>query len=258
MSDLLERGWQRFPPDPAMDAWRAKALERARAVLDDPQHATWWRHGATWFVGVGALANGPDGAVGGVPLQGSVFAELEQLGLMPAVWDVGQLSAIRPGYPRRDPGESDPAHRFRRNRDAAHVDGILPVGPQRRRMAQEYHGFILGLPLTEADAGASPLVVWEGSHRPIARAFREALADAPPEIWPETDITDIYQTARREVFERCPRVELAAAPGEAVLVHRLAVHGMAPWSDGAKAAPEGRVVAYFRPEADPETWLFGP
>jgi hypothetical protein len=41
-----------------------------------------------------------------------------------------------------------------------------------------------------------------------------------------------------------------------VLVHRHAIHGVAPWAEGAKAAPEGRAIVYFRPEvARKKDWL---
>jgi len=33
-----------------------------------------------------------------------------------------------------------------------------------------------------------------------------------------------------------------------VLVHRHLVHGVAAWGAQATASPEGRVIAYFRPE----------
>jgi hypothetical protein len=49
------------------------------------------------------------------------------------------------------------------------------------------------------------------------------------------------------VFRRCRRVDLPARPGEATLLHRLTIHGVAPWAEGAEAPPEGRIVAYFRP-----------
>ena len=78
--------------------------------------------------------------------------------------DTGQVSVTYPGYPRQDAGESDAQARYRRRRDAAHVDGLLPIGPHRRRMLKEPHAWILGLPVTECGAGAAPLVVWEGSH----------------------------------------------------------------------------------------------
>jgi hypothetical protein len=28
----------------------------------------------------------------------------------------------------------------------------------------------------------------------------------------------------------------------------MILHGMAPWADGAVADPDGRIIAYFRPE----------
>ena len=44
--------------------------------------------------------------------------------------------------------------------------------------------------------------------------------------------------------------------GGAVLLHRLLIHGVAPWAEGAVAPPEGRMVAYFRPVLPSvEDWL---
>jgi len=135
---------------------------------------------------------------------------------------------------------------FRRDRDAAHVDGLLPEGPKRRRHLREAHGFVLGLPLNATSAQASPMVVWEGSHLLMRAAFEAALKGVDPADWGEVDLTDIYQETRRTCFETCKRVEIHATPGEAYLVHRLALHGVAPW--GAGAADAGRMIAYFRPE----------
>ena len=61
------------------------------------------------------------------------------------------------------------------------------------------------------------------------------------------DVTEIYQAARREVFDTCPRILLHGPPGTVSLVHRLALHGVAPWMPGADAREEGRMIAYFRP-----------
>lgn len=74
------------------------------------------------------------------------------------------------------------------------------------------------------------------------------------------DVTEIYASARREVFETCPRVALPAAPGEAILLHRLTLHGVAPWAAGATADPMGRAIAYFRPEMPGgiAAWLESP
>jgi len=247
---LARDGVQVLPPDAGLARWAAAARDVALAVAADPaEQQKWLRHGGTWFVGVDALPNAPDGSIGGVALPRPWAGLLPE----PATWHPAQLSVVYPGYPRQDPDESDAAHRFRRDRDAAHVDGLIPEGPARRRHLREPHAFILGLPLTEA--AASPLVVWEGSPEIMRRAFARVFDGVAPARWGDVDVTDAYQAARRDVFETCPRREIAAGPGQAVLVHRLAVHGVAPWGQGA-APPEGRMVAYFRPILDdPAAWL---
>ncbi|MCU0817144.1 MAG: hypothetical protein MUF74_11950 [Cypionkella sp.] len=243
-------GWQRIGPDPAIAAWAAAALSAARQVLARPGGD--WRAGGTWFVGVDALENGPDGAVEAT----SHALPWAALGLEPCPLHKAQLSTTRPGYPRPDPGETEASFRFRRDRAAAHLDGLLAFGPEKRRMIREPHAFILGLPLTEADAEASPLVVWEGSHEIMRAALAKALAPYPAQDWANVDVTEAYQAARRHVFETCPRLALPARPGEALLLHRLLVHGVAPWAEGATSAPEGRVVAYFRPLLpDVSSWI---
>ncbi len=232
----------RFGPDPAILAWARAArvmAVRALSTTDQPLRA-----GGTWAVGLDLLPNAPDGSVDGVPLPWARF------GLRSVALHRAQLSTIHPGYPRPSPEESPAAQAFRRNRDAAHLDGILAVGPDRRRMVKEPHGYILGICLTEADPGASPLVVWPGSVAILRAALAAALAGHPPERWSEVDVTEAYQAARAEVFRTCPRVEVPMRPGEAVLLHRLVLHGVAPWAEGARAAPEGRITAYFRPVLD--------
>ena len=92
------------------------------------------------------------------------------------------------------------------------------------------------------------MVLWEGSHKILRAAFERALDGHPGDALHLVDITDIYQAARREVFETCPRIELPAKPGEAYLLHRHCLHGVAPWGEGASAGPDGRMIAYFRPE----------
>ncbi|MEO0665723.1 MAG: hypothetical protein AAFY97_08305, partial [Pseudomonadota bacterium] len=180
------------------------------------------------------------------------------LGHAPA-WDAGQLSIVYPGYPRRDAEESEGNHRFRKLRDAAHVDGLLPVGPERRRKMQEPHAFVLGIPINTTGPGASPMVVWEGSHEIMRAAFRAALEGVPEEAWGDVDLTDIYQSARRRCFESCRRVLVHAQPGEAYMIHRLALHGVAPWEEGAEAPEAGRMIVYFRPAFDgPLNWLDAP
>ncbi|MGP6085407.1 hypothetical protein [Antarctobacter jejuensis] len=227
--------------------WARAARTAGRAVLDNPrQRDKWLQCQGTWFVGVDALRSARDGSLDGVPLAGIAP---EALAPMPALHPA-QLSVVFPGYPRPRDGESEAGFRYRRNRDAAHVDGILAIGPERRRFIREPHAWILGLPLTEADAGASPLVVWEGSHTIMRAALREAVAGSGTRRrnWHNVDVTEAYQQARRQCFETCKRVPLPARPGEALLLHRLTLHGIAPWAEGAKAPGEGRMTAYFRPQ----------
>ncbi len=254
---FFRRGWARFPAERQVADWVAHAAGPARAALDDPKMAHWWQCEGTWFVGVDALANDGVGRIAGsAPLGGAAldFAIAHSGPVTPM--HPGQVSVVRPGYPRPRDGESAGAFRYRRDRDGAHVDGLLAVGPDRRRMLREPHGFILGLPLNRTDAGASPLVVWEGSHEVIRRALAGVLSHHDPARWADVDLTDAYHAARREIFRTCPRVIVHAGPGEAYLLHRLALHGIAPWADGAAAPPEGRMIAYFRPELGGglETW----
>lgn len=231
-------GWRRIR-HPAIGVWAAAALPvavRALAETGEPL-----RCGGTWAVGLDLLPNAADGSVGGVPLPWQV------LNLPPEPLHRAQLSTTHPGYPRPSPDETDAAYRFRLKRDSAHLDGLLPIGPDRQRQIREPHGWILGLALNETSPDAAPLVVWEGSHLVMQSALREALSHHPAETWGEVDLTAPYQAARAEVFRRCPRVELPAWPGEATVLHRHLIHGVAPWQEGANAPPEGRIVAYFRP-----------
>ncbi|MBF9029944.1 hypothetical protein HKCCE3408_06030 [Rhodobacterales bacterium HKCCE3408] len=256
-------GWRRFPAEDAVLDWVRAVRPVAGAVLADPAEDHWYRHGRTWFAGVDALPNDAAGRVPvrgagpsrspeyfeskegawGPPLSGAALAAASDVA-GPLPLHRGQLSVTWPAYPGRDPDESESSYRYRRDRAAAHLDGLLPVGSARRRMAREPHAWILGLPLDEMGPGRSPLVVWEGSHEVIRTALRSAYDGRDPADWPDIDVTDIYQDARRTVFETCDRVEVTAQAGEAVLLHRLLIHGVAPWT-----GPEGppRAVVYFRP-----------
>ncbi len=186
--------------------------------------------------------------MGGSPALSGAAIEFAHQQYGPLDLHKAQVSVIYPGYPQARRGENEAAARYRANRDAAHVDGLKPMGPDRRRRVDEPHAWILGLPLTAASADASPMVVWEGSHKILGDAFRDALKDVSPSELVTADVTDIYQSARREVFKTCPRIELPARPGEAYLLHRHSLHGVAPWGSEASAAPDGRMIAYFRPE----------
>ncbi|MFD0857434.1 phytanoyl-CoA dioxygenase family protein [Roseovarius aquimarinus] len=260
-SSLATKGWARFEVDAGLARWAEAAKAAALARMAEPAHrAEWLQCEGTWFVGVDTLPNDARGAVqGSGPLTGPGYDLARALyGELPL--HAGQVSVTWPGYPRPRKDEDEAAFGYRLRRDAAHVDGLLPVGPSRARMLKERHAYILGLPLTEADPEASPLTVWEGSHEVMRAAFTEALAGIAPEDWGEVDLTDCYKAARRAVFETCPRVALPARPGEATLVHRLALHGVAPWQEGADAPPEGRMIAYFRPEFPgvDASWLKAP
>jgi len=242
-------GFCRFAAEPAVLDWVRHALGPARAALRDPDFAGFHQCGGTWFVGLEALPNDGEGRVGGSgPLAGAAVEFTRSAhGGWPELHR-GQVSVVWPGYPKPRAGEGESAFRYRLKRDAAHVDGILAEGPDRRRRVREPHWWILGIALTEADQGASPLVAWEGSHRVMRERLGAAIAACDPSGWGDIDVTEVYQTARREVFESCARVELPLKVGEAVLLHRLCLHGIAPWAKGARAAPEGRMIAYFRPE----------
>ena len=261
---FFERGWARFPRDPAIAAWIAAVRPVAEGSLADAAHrAHWLRCGGTWFAGVNVLPNDSAGAVPGrgvPPLSGGPVDFVGQaLGLGGFAWDAGQVSVCFPGYPQPWEGETEAAFRFRRDRDAAHVDGLTRFDGRRRRLG-EPHGFILGLPVDDAGPAASPLVVWEGSHEIVRAALRARFAGLAPERWPDEDITDAYVAARRAVFEHCKRVPVHARPGEAYIVHRLALHGVAPWTAGASASR--RMIIYLRPDPFPGTtpgwWLERP
>lgn len=250
LSDTFhQQGFLHFPDDDASRAWARHARPFAAAAAQDPAQAHWLRCGGTWFVGVDALPNDATGVVAdGPPLAGAAVGFVrDELGLRLPLHRA-QVSICHPGYPRPSPEESEAVYNFRRNRDAAHVDGLLAEGPEKRRYLKEPHAYILGITLTEQSADAAPLTVWKGSHHIMKTMFAEAFAGHAPETWKDIDVTAAYQEARRQVFATCERLALPSAPGEAVLVHRHLVHGVAPWAEGATAAPEGRMIAYFRPE----------
>ena len=241
-------GWRQIAPHPAIADWVTAARPLAVAALAASGEPL--RCGGNWAVGLDLLANAPDGSLGGVAFPWAA------VGLAPEPLHAGQVSAVYPGYPQPSDQESAAAYRFRVRRDSAHLDGLLAMGPDKRRMVKEPHGWILGLPLNDCSAGASPLVVWEGSHEIIRAGLMAALAQHPVAVWGDVDVTDAYAAARARVFETCRRVEVPGQVGGAVLLHRLLIHGVAPWVEGAVAPPEGRMVAYFRPVlASVEEWL---
>ena len=235
---LPPEGWCRLPP--LLEWAEAVAPLALRLGAGDPA-----RHGGTWRAGVNLLPNDATGAVGGGPPMPPEFAP----------YDRGQISTCLQGYPGRDEGESAAAHAFRRDRDAAHLDGLLPEGPARRRHLRERHRMLLGVALTDHAPGAAPFVMWERSHETLRTVLRDNLP-ADPARWGDTDLTEAYGAARRHILATHVRREIPLRRGEAVLVHRLALHGTAPWR-----GPDGRprTIAWFRPDhPDPRQWLHGP
>lgn len=258
MAGFPAAGWLRFKASPEVTGWIAHVRPVVECIARDPRHAHWRRHGGTWFVGVNLLPNDAAGALdGGPPLQGEAMDFLRRyMAPAPVALEPGQVSVCYPGYPQSDGDESEAAFRFRRDRDAAHLDGLMAIGDAKRRFLREPHAFVLGIPLAEVSAGMSPFVIWEGSHEIIRAAFAKAFAGIDPALWHEVDVTETYQQARREIFATCKRVEVLTKPGEVYAVHRMALHGMAPWTSAHEGA---RPVIYFRPElADMEAWLSAP
>ena len=242
-------GWQVTGPHRLIAQWASAAKPLAVAALAQTDQPL--RCGGTWAVGLDLLGNDPSGGVGGVAFPWSA------LPLLPEPLHRAQLSVIYPGYPVASTGETPAAHRFRISRDAAHLDGLLSIGPDKRRMIKEPHRWILGIAL--GDCAASPLVVWDGSHLVMRTALLAALGADDPHHWGDRDVTAAYQAARAQVFATCRRVEVPIKMGQATVLHRHTLHGVAPWSAGAQAPPEGRVIAYFRPQmASAHAWLAQP
>lgn len=254
---FFQRGWQVFSPEDELLDWVEQAREPAHATAQNPEFAAWHRCAGTWFVGVNALPNDPMGRLGGGPeLSGRAMKFVrEALQFADRPLDRAQVSIIYPGYPQPQDGESAVAFDYRLNRDAAHVDGLHPVGATRARHQQEFQAFLLGIPITDASPNAAPLVVWEGSHHVLAAMYRAAFSGLDPADWSALDLTKVYHAARKRVFETCARKVVHVAPGGAYVIHRFALHGVAPFADGAVADPKGRAILYFRPETERQLWL---
>ncbi|KIN71830.1 hypothetical protein [Sulfitobacter guttiformis] len=245
-------GFTVFDPDPDTARWAQAAVVEARKVATDPaMHGPEnLRHGKTWFVGVDLLPNDAAGLIGGVALRGPWHEHVPDLPLHQA-----QVSIIYPGYPQQDPDESDANHRYRRQRSAAHVDGLLPVGPARRRFAREFHAYILSIPLN--NVAGSPTTVWRGSHRIMQAALRKAIGSHDPA---QVDITEVYKDARREVFATCEEIPLILGTGQSALLHPFVLHGTQEWRNCADPQGEGRMIAFFRPQytGGAAQWLSTP
>ena len=255
---LESLSWCSFSFDAPVHDWVQASLSAAKQTRYLEAQQQWLRCGGTWFAGVNALSNDERGAIAdGPPFAGAAFQFLrEYLGDSPPKLEPAQVSICYPGYPQPMATESEAAFRYRVTNCAAHVDGILPEGEARRRHLREHHQFILGIPMTQYDAGAAPPVVWEGSHEIVREVLGRCFSDSPPEKWGDVDITEIYHNLRTRIFADCPRVEIVAQPGETYVIHRLALHGILPWQEGASADADGRIICYFRPETpSARDWL---
>ncbi len=246
-----DAGWCIVPKSQAISQWAAAARQASLTQIAKPEiRETWLQCQGTWFVGVDVLPNDPKGALGDVPFPAELAAAFA------GPFHRAQVSVIYPGYPKPRGGETQAAFGYRLRRDAAHVDGILAVGAARRRYLREPHAYVLGIPLTQVSEGASPMVVWDGSHRIMRDAFARAYDGIDPQDWAQVDVTEIYQEARRYVFDHCARRVVHVPLGAAYAIHPLALHGVAPWQEGAIAPQEGRMIAYFRPHlANVADWL---
>lgn len=259
--EFFNKGWCALPYDPRLKEWVEYCRPYAYATIDHTENRRWFRCGGTWFAGVNALNNDRQGIVNrGPPLTGLAVDFLNRhLDSGNLGWDMAQISICYPGYPRPMDSETTTAFQYRLNKDAAHVDGLLPEGTDRRRYLREHHAFILGIPLVEYGENASPFVIWEGSHELVRKSFQTVFNGIPPNQWGDIDITESYRDIRRTIFDRCQRTTVHCNPGEAYLAHRLTLHGISPWQPGAICSPEGRVICYFRPElGEPAMWLNNP
>jgi hypothetical protein len=96
-AQFAAQGYLRFPFAPEIARWAEAARGAGVSTLSDPAHAHWWRHRRTWFVGVDALPNDPEGIVpGGPPFSGAAIDFIRRdLGFTGA-WHRAQVSACFP------------------------------------------------------------------------------------------------------------------------------------------------------------------
>lgn len=241
-------GWLRLPATTESAAWAAAARAEAEATLKT-MPADQWRSGGTWAVGRDLLTNRPTGQLSGGETLPDGWRRLtaELAGLQGLVLHAAQVSTVLRGYPRPSPGEGAAAFRFRRDRAAAHLDGLVPTGPGRVRRLAEPHAIVFGIGLSPGPGAAGALTVWRGSHRILGPALRDALAGLSDGDIPTRGLSGPYQAARRRALQACDRVALPLNPGEGVILHRHSLHGIAPWPARVPGPALGRQVAYFRP-----------
>jgi len=178
-----EDGWTVFAPDAELTGWARACAPLAAEMLADPALVGDYRCDGTWFAGVNALPNDARGAVPGrVPPLAGAAVEFTRTLAGAFDWDRGQMSAVFPGYPRHGAEDTEASHGYRRDRCAAHVDGLERIMPSRRRKLSETHSFLLGIPLGDAGVKEGAFVVWRGSHAIMRAAFAEVLEAGPPRM----------------------------------------------------------------------------
>lgn len=235
---VQEIGAMTYPATADTIRWASSARRFAQSISTDPDARTkHLRYQGTWFVGVDALPNDGAGCVGGLPFKGPWATDLPaDLPLHPA-----QLSITYCGYPQQDPEQSAANHRYRIRRSAAHIDGLLPEGPDRRRYAREFHAYVLGVHLDAVPF--APTVYWAGSHVIMREALKKAVQGRDVA---QVDLTEPYQAARAQIFETCEKIALTPKQaGDAFLLDRFTLHGTEPWI--GPLVKEGRMIAFFRP-----------
>ena len=142
-----QNGWVKFDYDDAVAAWVDHVTPLARETRNDPdQIAKWLRANGTWFVGVNAIANDGQGRVGDGPALTGQLRDFIEARFGWHELDRAQVSITYPGYPQPDPHETDAGFRYRRDRDAAHLDGLKPELPGGGRCADEAHAYVIGIP----------------------------------------------------------------------------------------------------------------
>ena len=236
---FFERGWVRFPFDPEIATWVGAARAPAVQTLDDPElRRLWLRCGGTWFAGVNALPNTADGALPehAVPPLGGRAIEFiaRHLGLVRIRMGQGagldlfsRLSAtLRRG--KRGRIWFSIAPRRCACRRVAPVRSGPPKNTQRNPWVHPWPSADRCTRQRCADGGLRRLATKSCAGR-FQNAWRVSRrGTGRRKMW-----TEAYVSARRQCFERCPRVTIPARLGEVYLVHRLCLHGVAPWPVGA-------------------------
>jgi hypothetical protein len=149
MSSFSKDGFAIFDAEPQIADWAKQAAPVAVAASQDPDlQPEWSRCDGTWFVGVDTLPVDEQGRLGQGPAltgAGPTFCR-DLMGKNWNGWGLGQGSICYPNYPQPCTRESMGAHRYRVKRASAHLDGLKPSGPERRRHFVEFHGVIFGVP----------------------------------------------------------------------------------------------------------------